>query len=305
MGLITDIIANIKKLKKERDAIILAHYYVEGKVQDIADYVGDSYYLSKIATQISCKTILFCGVRFMGESAKILNPQKKIVMPDLMADCPLAHMIDEENIKRVKADYDDLAVVCYINSTAKIKALSDVCVTSANAYGIVKALPQKNIFFIPDNNLGSYLATILPEKHFVPHNGYCHVHAGIAKTDMEKALRDHAGAKILVHPECNLEVIEMADYVGSTSGIIEYATKSPAQTFIIGTECGVLHQLKKKNPDKNFFFADKTPLCPDMKLITLEKIETALQAMENLIEMDEELRKSAEKPLKKMLEMAK
>lgn len=217
-------IDKIKELKKERNAVILAHYYVNDEVQAIADYVGDSFYLSKIAAKAEADTILFCGVSFMGESAKILNPAKTVLMPDMQADCPMAHMADFNKIEEMRNQYTDLAVVCYINSTAELKTHSDVCVTSSNALKIVKALPNQHIYFIPDENLGRYVASQVPDKHFIFNDGYCHVHTSISAEHVKKAKEDHPGAEILVHPECTMGVLAFADYIGSTSGIIDYAT---------------------------------------------------------------------------------
>jgi|SRR5665648_212848 len=299
-----NIIDNIKALKKEKDAVILAHYYVDAAVQRIADYVGDSYYLSKIAKETPQNVILFCGVNFMGESAKILNPEKTVIMPDASADCPMAHMIQLKDILLKRAEYEDLAVVCYINSTAETKAVSDVCVTSSNAIAIVKALPQKNIYFVPDKNLGTYISALLPEKNFIFNPGFCYVHNGIKVGDVKEALASHPNAKVLVHPECTMTVIEMADYVGSTSGIIDFATKNEGLEFIICTEEGIKYKLEQANPSKSFYFTWPVPLCKDMKKITLEKIEHALKTMDNKIELDENLRIKAEKALKKMHEIA-
>lgn len=300
----SDLINKIEKLKKEKNAVILAHYYVNDEVQAIADFVGDSYYLAKLATTVPEETIVFCGVLFMGESAKILNCKKTVVMPDSFADCPMAHMIDAEKIKEVRNQYDDLAVVCYVNSTAEIKALSDVCVTSSNAVKIVQMFPQKNIFFIPDSNLGRHVASLIPEKNFIFHDGFCHVHTSIKKEDVLKAKSLHPQAKVLVHPECTLDVIELSDYVGSTSGIIDYATSSEADTFIICTEGGILYELGQKNPNKKFYLAGHKQFCPSMKRITLEKVVGVLENMENPIEMDETLRLEAGKALLKMLELS-
>ncbi len=299
-----NIVERIEVLKKKQDAVILAHYYVDGAVQKIADFVGDSYYLSKVATQTPHQTVLLCGVKFMGESVKILNPEKTVIMPDLSADCPMAHMVDKGKIKQVRSEYDDLAVVCYINSTAEIKALSDVCVTSSNAEKIVKALPQKNILFVPDKNLGRYIASLILEKNFIFNEGFCPAHNKITKNDIQKALKAHPNAKILAHPECTMEVIETADYVGSTSGIIDFAAKSMNTDFVICTEQGIFYQLKQNNPQKQFYFTEDIPVCQDMKKITLENIEHALQTMENQIELEEELRVKAEGALKKMHEIA-
>lgn len=297
------ILDEINQLKKERDAVILAHYYVNDEVQAIADYVGDSFYLSKIATAVEARTILFCGVSFMGESAKILNPEKTVIMPDMAADCPMAHMADIEKINQVRKEYEDVAVVCYINSTAELKTYSDVCVTSSNALKIVKALPNQHIFFIPDEHLGRYVASQAPEKHFIFNDGFCHVHKGITMESVAKAKQAHPKAEILVHPECTMDVAAQADYVGSTSGIIEYAGKSSAEEFIVCTELGVLYELKSNNPNKKFYSAGDSQCCPDMKLITLEKVKDALEKMTNTIEMEEDMRIRANKPLERMLEL--
>ncbi|NBH14767.1 quinolinate synthase NadA [Lachnospiraceae bacterium] len=296
-------IDKIQELKKRRDAVILAHYYVDDKVQAIADYVGDSFYLSKVATTVEAKTILFCGVSFMGESAKILNPEKTVIMPDMQADCPMAHMAEPEKISRMRREYEDLAVVCYINSTAELKTYSDVCVTSSNAVKIVRALPNRHIYFIPDENLGRYAASQVPEKHFIFNDGFCHVHTSISAENVRKAKEAHPGAEILVHPECTLEVTKLADYIGSTSGIIDFATSSPAGEFIICTEMGVLYELRQKNPGKRFYSVGHRQFCPNMKRISLEKIEDALESMSNTVELPEERRLLALRPLERMLQL--
>ncbi len=299
------IIKQIEQLKREKNAVILAHYYVNDEIQELADYVGDSYYLSKIATTVPEETILFCGVSFMGESAKILNPEKTVIMPDMYADCPMAHMADTDKIKSMREQYEDLAVVCYINSTAEIKSHSDVCVTSANAVKIVKALPQHNIYFIPDENLGRYVASQVTEKNVMVSDGFCHVHTSISKDKVEEAKKIFPNAKVLVHPECTQDVIAMADYIGSTSGIIDCATESDATEFIICTEMGVLYELKKKNPDKKFYSVGHRQFCPNMKKITLEKIVNALTNFENPIVLEKETYEKANASLVRMLELAK
>lgn len=296
-------IDKIKDLKKQRDAVILAHYYVDDEVQKIADFVGDSFYLSKIAAAAEAKTILFCGVSFMGESAKILSPQKTVIMPDLGADCPMAHMADPAKIAQMRREYPDLAVVCYINSTAALKACSDVCVTSSNALKIIKALPNRDIYFIPDENLGRYVASKVPQKHFIFNDGFCHVHKEITAQDVRQAKKAHSKAELLVHPECTPDVTGIADYIGSTSGIIDYATESKAEEFIVCTELGVLYELKRKNPRKRFYPAKNQQCCPDMKRITLEKVAEALEQMSNVVEMEEKIRLLAKKPLERMLEL--
>lgn len=294
----------IEELKRERNAVLLAHYYVDDAVQEIADYVGDSYYLAKVALKESKDVICFAGVSFMGESAKILNPDRTVIMPDQLADCPMAHMVDFSKIQKVREEYDDLAVVCYINSTAEIKAYSDVCVTSSNAMKIVKSLPQKNIFFIPDENLGRYIGSKLPEKNFIYNDGFCHVHTSITADNVKKAKEAHPDAEILVHPECTMDVAELADYVGSTSGIIDYATASDADKFIICTEMGVLYELKQKSPKKTFYSVGHRQFCPNMKRITLENVRDTLRDMKNQVELDETLRLDAKKALDEMLRIA-
>ncbi len=294
----------IQKLKEEKNAVILAHYYVSDEVQAIADYVGDSFYLAKVAKSVDKDTIVFCGVSFMGESAKILNPEKTVLMPDLSADCPMAHMADINKIEALRKEYDDLAVVCYINSTAELKAHSDVCVTSSNAVKIVKALPNKNIFFIPDENLGRHVAEQVPEKNIILNDGYCHVHVNITPDSVNSVKAEHPGAEVLAHPECKKDVLVYADYIGSTADIIAYAKKSECSEFIICTEDGVSYKLKSENPDKKFYFGGK-PCCKDMKLNTLEKIVHVLKTGENEMLVSDERREKALKPLDKMLEMAK
>lgn len=299
------IIRRIEELKKEKDVVILAHYYTDGQIQSLADYVGDSYYLSKLATEVPQKTILFCGVSFMGESAKILNPEKTVIMPDSYADCPMAHMADIDKIKEVREKYEDVAVACYVNSTAEIKAHSDVCVTSANALKIVKALPNQNIYFIPDGNLGRYIANMLPEKNIIINDGFCHVHTSIKKDNVEKAKELHPEALILAHPECTWDVLELADYIGSTSGIIDYATNSNADTFIICTEMGVLYELELKNPNKKFYSVGHRQFCPNMKRITVEKLLEQLENSNNVVELNEETYQKANASLERMLAMSK
>ncbi len=297
-------VQRIKQLKEEKDVVILAHYYVDGEVQRIADYVGDSYYLSKVATKVKEKNILFCGVSFMGESAKILNPEKKVVMADQYADCPMAHMVTPERIAEVRAEYDDLAVVCYVNSTAEIKTYSDVCVTSSNAIRVVERIKAKNIFFIPDNNLGRYVAEKVPEKNFIFHDGFCHVHKGIEASAVEEAKRLQPEALVLTHPECTMDVLEISDFIGSTSEIIDFATRSDADKFIICTEMGVFFELMQKNPDKKFYSVGHRQFCPNMKLVTLDKVLNALETMEPEIILEPEVMEKALIPLQKMLELA-
>ncbi len=298
-------IARIRQLQKEKNAVIMAHYYVADEIQDIADYIGDSYYLSETATKIDADVIVLCGVSFMGESAKILNPDKTVLLPDADADCPMAHMASVERIKEVRAQYDDVAVVCYVNSTAELKAASDVCVTSANAFKIVQALPNKNIFFIPDQNLARYIADSLPEKHFIFNDGYCHVHHNLTADQILAAKKIRPAAKVLVHPECRPEVTALADYIGSTSGIISYSEKSSASEFIVVTEMGVMHELQKRNPGKKFYTAGNMQICPNMKKITLDKIIAALENNAPRVELNASFMRQALAPMERMLKLAK
>lgn len=301
----------IKELQKEKDVVILAHYYVDGEVQEIADYVGDSFYLSKVATKVPQRNILFAGVTFMGESAKILNPEKTVVMADESADCPMAHMVTPERIAEVRAEHDDLAVVCYVNSTAEIKAVSDVCVTSSNAVRVVKNIPQKNIFFVPDNNLGRYVAEMVPEKQFVFHDGFCHVHKSILAAELRAAKEAQPDALVLTHPECTQDVVEMSDFVGSTSEIIDFATESDAKKFIICTEMGVFFELQQKNPEKKFYSVGHRQFCPNMKKVTIDRVEAVLnqltadgKGVEDIV-LSDEIIERAGIPLQRMLELAK
>ena len=297
--------ARIEKLKQEKEAIILAHFYVDEEVQNVADYIGDSFYLAKIAKETKAKIIVFAGVEFMGESAKILNPQKKILLPDLHADCPMAHMVTIEEIEEMRRRYDDLAVVCYINSTAEIKTHADVCVTSANAVDIVKKLPQKNIFFIPDQNLGDFVRQQVPQKNIITNYGHCPRHTIITLQDVLQAQARYPQARLAVHPECTKDVLLQADYVGSTSGIINYVVNTPAQEFIIGTVDGVFAKIHALAPDKILHPVIENQICPNMKKVTLDKIIDVLENESNEVILEANFMDQAMKPLEKMLLLAK
>ena len=294
----------IIKLKNEKNAVILAHYYVPKAVQEVADYLGDSYYLSKIASQVNAKVIVLCGVYFMGESAKIMNPNKKVLMPDLDADCPMAHMATIEKIKEVREKYQDLAVVCYINSTAEIKANSDVCVTSSNALKVIRALPNKYIYFIPDKNLGSYISKLVPEKTFILNDGFCHVHDGISAEDVLKMKDEHPLAKVVSHPECSNAVLQHSDYIGSTSGIIDFIENSTDKEFIVCTETGVFHELERKTTGKSIYAASPCQVCPDMKKNTLEKLLQTLENLSNEVAVETEIASKSIYALERMHQLA-
>lgn len=293
----------LQELKERADAVVLAHYYVDGTVQAMADYVGDSYYLAKVAALSEKSTIVFCGVRFMGESAKILNPSRRVLLPDGRADCPMAHMAKTEDVRRLRAEIPGLAVVCYINSTAALKAESDVCVTSSNALKIVSALPNKEILFIPDDNLGHYIAARLPEKRFHYLGGHCPVHAVVLAQDVESEKLARPAAKVLTHPECRGEVRALSDFVGSTAEIISFAEKSDSKEFILCTEPGVLYELSRRCPGKVFY--PVTPVCADMKFITPEEVLACLRGEGFEVTMSAEDMDAARRPLERMLELAK
>ena len=300
-----EIKSRILRLKEQKNAVILAHYYAPKEAQAIADFVGDSFYLAKVAKGSDADVIVFCGVGFMGESAKLLNPEKKVLMPDPSADCPMAHMVAPGKIVEMRQKYEDLAVVCYINSTAELKSQSDVCVTSSNAVRIVRNLPNKNIFFIPDRNLGRYVASLVPEKNVILNDGFCPIHAkiGAESVKAEKAL--HPAALTLAHPECEKEVLALSDFVGSTADILAYVEESTAKEFIVCTEEGVSFPLAEGSPDKHFYFPAPLPCCTDMKRNTLEGILHVLETEEGEITVKAELCRDALPPLERMLELAR
>ena len=295
----------IERLKKEKNAVILTHYYAPAEAQAVADYVGDSFYLAKIAKKCMADIIVFCGVSFMGESAKILNPDKKVLMPDLTADCPMAHMVAEGKIEQMRKEFDDLAVVCYINSTAEIKCKSDVCVTSSNAVKIVRSLPNKNIFFIPDRNLGRYVAEQVPEKNIIVNDGCCPIHAAITVEQLQKVKNEHPTAPVLIHPECEPALLAISDFIGSTAEIIDFAKKSCQKEYIICTENGVDYQLVTDNPDKKFFYPVPHPCCRDMKLNTLEAILSVLEKEDKEVLVEKSVADGALRPLDRMLELGR
>lgn len=303
--IIMSMIEEIQQLKKSKNAVILAHYYVPDEVQDVADFIGDSFALAKKAKEIDADIIVFAGVLFMGESAKVLNPNKKVLMPDLEADCPMAHMATLSKIKQMREEYDDLAVVCYVNSTADLKVAADVCVTSSNAVQIVKALENKNIFFIPDQHLGQFVKEQVPEKNVMVNDGYCITHHSMSAKIAKEAKEKYPDALLLVHPECKDEVVKLADYAGSTAGIINYAKTSDHDQFIIGTELGVLYEMKKQCPNKTFYPMSDQLICENMKKVRLEKIKDCLENETNEVILTDEVLSNAKNSLERMLELTK
>jgi len=295
----------ILKLKKDKNAIILSHYYQRAEIQEISDVVGDSYKLSEIARDCKETTVVFCGVKFMAESAKILSPQKTILLPSLDAGCPMADMADAEEVSKLKAKNPNAAIVAYINSSTEVKAICDVCVTSSSAKNIIENLNKDEVIFLPDKNLGEYIAEQFPNKKFILWDGFCITHKKVKPTDILdiKAIMDEV--KVLVHPECEKSVRLLADYIGSTGEIINYATNSQCKNFIIVTECGILHELKTKNPDKNFFVPGKTMTCINMKKTTLEDVYDCLLSMTNEIKIEETLRVKALDSLLNMHKLSK
>ena len=289
----------ILKLKKEKNAIILAHLYQIPEVQEIADYVGDSYYLSQVARDAKEDLIIFCGVKFMAESAKVLSPDKTVILPAPNAGCPMADMAEVEDVEEMIKKYPDAFKVCYINSSYEVKALCDASVTSSSALNIMNNIPNKQILFLPDQNLGGYIAEFFPEKEFILWRGFCPTHHRITAEDVLNAKQEHPNVKVLAHPECSKEVRELSDYLGSTSGIIDYATKCEDNEFIIATEEGVLHQLQKKNPNKKFYFPEMM-VCPNMKKTILQDIYDALDGKREEVVLDEEIRQKALTSLENM-----
>ena len=292
---------DILRLKKERNAVILAHLYQRPEIQEIADFVGDSLGLSQQAAETKADVIVFCGVHFMAESAYILSPQKTVLLPEERAGCPMADMVTAEALREKKKQHPDAVVVCYVNSSARVKAESDICCTSANAVNVVRSIPQdKEILFIPDRNLGHYVG-LKSNRPVILWEGYCNTHEKLTLEDIKAARSSHPDALLMVHPECRPEVVAEADAVFSTSGMIKFAAENPATEFIVGTESGVLHQLHKKCPEKKFYMASDKLICPNMKSTTLEKVLWSLQDMKPQIVVPEDIRQKAIVSLEKML----
>ena len=291
----------IIKLKNERNALIMAHYYQPLPVQDIADVVGDSFALAKLAQNATQDTIILCGVRFMAESAKILNPEKTVYLAAQNAGCPMADMITADDVIALRKKYPEAAVVCYVNSSAKVKAVSDICCTSSSAEKVVRSLPNKQIIFVPDKNLGSYVAKKIPEKDIILYDGCCPIHDRVGLVDAQTAKSAYPDAKLLVHPECRPEVLALADYIGSTAGILDYARNTDAKTLIIGTELGVFEILSRELTEKKLYMLKDNFVCADMKKTELEDVLACLEGKAAPIELSDEEMVGAKASLERMV----
>jgi quinolinate synthase len=297
-----NIIDKIFELKEQRNAVILAHNYELGEVQDIADFVGDSLELSQKAAETEADVIVFCGVHFMAETASILSPNKVVILPDTNAGCEMADMINAEQLREKKKELGECTVVCYVNSTAEVKAESDYCCTSANAVKVVNNIKSDTILFVPDKYLGSYAAKI-SGKNLILWPGFCPTHARITESDIANARKNYPDARVMVHPECRPEVIDASDTVLSTSGMLEYSRTTEAKNIFVGTEIGIIYRLRKENPDKNFMPVSEQSVCPNMKLIDLEKVLQSLLTMKPEIKVPEEIRLRAKLSVDRMLEI--
>ena len=295
----------IRKLKKEKDAVIIVHNYQRDEIQDIADISGDSLALSQAAVRASAKVIVFCGVDFMAESASILNPSKIVLLPVKEAGCPMADMVTVERLREKKKQHPNAATVCYVNSSAQIKAESDICCTSSNAIQIVNSLKDhKEIIFIPDKNLGRYVQANVPNKRIILWEGFCPTHIRVSKEEVLRMKARYPKAVILAHPECNPDVLSVSDYICSTAGMFKFAKASKAKSFIIATELGMLYGLKKANPGKDFYVPTERLVCPTMKLTTLGWVAHALESMEHQIKITGEIKEKAYKSLMRMLKVS-
>ena len=297
------LIENINRMKQESNAVIVAHNYQVDEVQEVADIVGDSFALSQYCAKSTADTIVFCGVHFMAESAKILSPEKTVLLPEINAGCPMADMVTAEELRQVKKKYPGAVVVCYINSSAEVKAECDICCTSSNALQIINSIKEKDILFVPDKNLATYIQKLAPNKNIILWDGYCITHHKIKPEEVKEIKRLHPDAKLLVHPECRNDVVELADFAGSTKQIIDYARNSDEKKFIIGTEMGVLYTLKQQNPDKTFYLMSPGLICPNMKKTSLQSVHDALLNKQYQINLDKDIIDKAAICLNRMLEV--
>ncbi len=299
-----EVIDEINKLREQHNAVILAHNYQIPDIQDIADLVGDSLDLAKKATKTDADVIVFCGVDFMAEAARILNPDKKVIIPDEGACCPMAAMVTPDRLRKKKQEYPDAKVVSYINTTADVKAESDICCTSSNGVQVVNSLDAEQIIFVPDKNLGSYIKKQVENKKMILWDGFCATHDNITKNHIEKLKSRYPDAEVLVHPECKPEVVEIADYAYSTNGMVNHAKDSDKKEFIIGTEKGLCYRLKKENPDKKFYSID-IAVCQNMKKINLEKVLNSLKNLEPEVILPDTIMQKAKQPLKRMMKVGR
>jgi quinolinate synthase len=293
--------SEVRSLVAARGAVLLAHNYQRPEVQDVADFVGDSLGLSRTAAATDAGVIIFAGVHFMAETAKILAPAKTVVLPEEHAGCPMSDMITPEKMSAWKAEYPGVPVVTYVNSSAAVKALTDICCTSANAAAVVRSLGVPKVLFAPDRNLAAWVATKVPEVEIVAWRGFCPTHERITRDMVVEAMREHPAAEVMAHPECRPEVLELADAVLSTSQMLAYAAKSASDEFIVVTECGLLHQLEKAAPGKRFHQTSPEPVCPNMKLTTLEKVRDAVRDLTPVIEVPEDVRLAALASVERMV----
>lgn len=299
-----DIKEEILRLKKARNAVILSHNYCRGEVQDLADFTGDSLELARRATQVEADVIVFCGVYFMAETAAILNPGKTVLIPEPSAGCPMADMITSEQLRKLKAKHPGAVSVCYVNSTAEVKAECDLCVTSGNAERVMATVPKdREIIFVPDRHLGSHISG-LEGRSYILWPGYCPTHARLTAAAIAKARAAHPGAPVLVHPECPKEVRDAADERLSTGGMCRYARESSASTILVGTEVGILHRLRKENPGKSFYPVSESLVCPNMKKTTVENLLEALKEMKTRVTVPEEIALRAKRAIDAMLAIA-
>ena len=294
----------IARLKSARNAVIIVHNYQRDEIQDIADISGDSLALSKAAVRTDADVIVFCGVHFMAETAAILNPNKTVLLPVAEAGCPMADMVSTDMLKERHKQYPDAAVVCYVNSSAAVKAESDICCTSSNAIEIVKSLPHRQIIFIPDKNLGRYVQSQVPKKEMILWEGFCPTHIRLQEQEVCQAKREYPEAEFIAHPECQPQVLALADHICSTGGMFKYVKKSKAKDFIIGTESGMLYKLRKENPGKDFYMPTSHLICPSMKLTTLGWVAHSLEANEHVIKVAADIASRAEGSIRKMLEVS-
>ncbi len=295
-----ELTVEIKKLKKEKEAVIYAHNYQIDEVQEIADFVGDSLELARRASETQAKVIVLCGVYFMAETAAILNPNKKVLLPDIHSGCPLADMIDAERLKTLKSQNPDIPVVCYVNSSAEVKAESDIACTSSNTVKVVESLKSESVLFVPDRNLGRYIQERTSKKMLI-WDGFCPTHDRVTPEEVKLAKAEHPSSLFVAHPECRPEVLRLADEITSTSGMLRFAKKSDSKEFIIGTEMGLIYRLKKENPEKKFYLASQKLICPNMKRNDLHKIYSSLRTMTPQISVEESVRIKAVSSIEKML----